>query len=102
MVDKLKVIVTKKNRNDLLKRNEITFKIDHIGSGTPTRENVKKKLSVILDKDKEKIILLTMKTKTGTFNTIGTANIYDSIEQSKNIEPKHIIKRNISENVKKE
>jgi ribosomal protein S24E len=43
-----------------------------------------------------------MKTKTGTFNTIGRANIYDSIKQSKNIEPKHIIKRNIFKNEKKE
>jgi ribosomal protein S24E len=35
-----------------------------------------------------------METKTGTMIAVGEANAYDSIEQAKFVEPKHIIARN--------
>jgi len=35
-----------------------------------------------------------MQTKTGTMTTVGKANVYDSVEQAKSLEPKHIIARN--------
>ena len=35
-----------------------------------------------------------MKTRTGTMVAVGEANVYDSVEQAKRMEPKHILARN--------
>jgi ribosomal protein S24E len=35
-----------------------------------------------------------VETKTGTMIAVGEANAYDSIEQAKLLEPKHIVARN--------
>lgn len=82
--------------NPLLKRKEAVFKVEHnqIGS-TPPRTEVKEALAKTLKKDANLVFIKKMETKTGTRIAIGTANIYDSIEYAKLIEPEYIVKRNI-------
>jgi len=87
-------IITKKE-NLLLKRKEVNFKIEQ-GSQmkTPLRLEVKKALAIELKVSDDLVLVKKMRTLTGTHITVGFANVYESVEQAKCIEPKYILKRN--------
>lgn len=89
----VKVISEKKNL--LLKRREIQFHVDHNQNGsTPPRLEVKKALAAALKTDADLVFVKKVQTGTGTHVALGVANIYDSVEQAKLIEPEYILKRN--------
>ena len=90
----VEIEIISRKRNPLLSRDEVTFRISHLGSGTPPRLKVRDELAVKLDVDVERVYIRSLETKTGTMITIGEANIYDSVEDALRIEPKHIILRN--------
>ena len=91
----MKIKIISKEQNPLLKRKEVTFRIEHAQTGgTPTRLEVRKQLATSLKTDQELVYVKKIETKTGTMVAIGEANAYDSIEQAKLMEPKHIIARN--------
>jgi small subunit ribosomal protein S24e len=91
----MKVNITSQENNPLLKRRELTLSIEHtqIG-GTPTRTEVSKQIASLLKTNPQLVYVKNLETKTGTMVAIGEANVYDSLEQAKLIEPKHIIARN--------
>jgi small subunit ribosomal protein S24e len=90
---KLKII--SKEQNPLMKRREITFRVEHAQTGgTPTRVEVRKQLASLLKTDLNLVYVKQLETKTGTMVAVGEAKAYDSIEQAKLMEPKHIIARN--------
>lgn len=90
----IKIISDK--RNPLLKRREIQFQVEHVQTGgTPQRLDVRKAVANALKTDVNLVIIKKFETKTGTHAAIGIANVYDSIEQVKLIEPEYIIKRNV-------
>jgi small subunit ribosomal protein S24e len=92
----MKVKIVSKDHNPLLKRKELTFRIEHDkNGGTPTRVEVRKQLATLLKTDLELVYIKHMETKTGTMFAIGEANAYESIEQANLIEPKHIVSRNV-------
>ena len=92
----MKVKIVSKEYNPLLKRKEVAFKVEHAETGgTPPRFEVRKKLASLLKKDLELVYVEKMETKTGTMTAVGEANAYDSIEQAKLVEPKHIVTRNV-------
>ena len=93
----MKVKIISKEHNPLLKRKEVTFRIEHAqNGGTPTRAEVKKQLATLLKTDPELIYVKRIMTKTGTMVAIGEANTYESIGQAKLNEPKHLIARNVT------
>ncbi len=93
----MKLKIVSKEQNPLMKRKEVTFSVEHAQTGgTPTRGEVRKQLSTLLKTDVELVYVKQLETKTGTMVAIGEANAYDSIEQAKLMEPKHIIARNAS------
>ena len=51
MVNVVKIEITEQRRNELLRRLEVKFRIDHEKSGTPTRIQVKQSLASTLDVD---------------------------------------------------
>ena len=91
----MKVKIVSKEQNPLLKRQEVAFRIEHnqIG-GTPTRGEVRNQLVLMLKTDLELVYIKQLETKTGTTVAVGEANAYETVEQAKLIEPKHIIVRN--------
>jgi small subunit ribosomal protein S24e len=100
-VMEVKIVLEKEN--PLLKRREIYFQVQHSETGnTPPRSEVRKALAAALKKDSGLVFVRKLATKTGTNTAAGVANIYDSIEQAKLIEPEHIIKRNIPQEKPKE
>jgi len=95
--------IVSKEQNPLMKRKEIIFRIEHAQTGgTPTRDEVRKQLAALLKTELELVYIKQIETKTGTMVAIGEANAYDSIEQAKLMEPKHIIARNATPEEPKE
>jgi small subunit ribosomal protein S24e len=91
----MNVRITSEEYNPLLKRKEVAFEVEHKETGgTPSRLEVRKSLATLLKSDLELVYVKKMETKTGTMIAVGEANAYDSIEQAKLVEPKHIIARN--------
>jgi ribosomal protein S24E len=81
--------------NELLRRKEISLLIDHDGSATPKRFDVRKglagKYGVVLDS----CFVTKLETLTGTRRTVGVAEIYDDPSRAKLVVPKHIRTRNL-------
>ena len=91
----MKLKIVSKEQNPLMKRKEVTFSVEHAQTGgTPTRVEVRKQLAKLLKTDLELVYVKQLETKTGTMVAIGEANAYNSVEQAKLMEPKHIIARN--------
>ena len=91
----MKVNIISKKQNPLLKRKEVTFSVDHAqNGGTPSRVGIRKQLASLLQTKPEMVYVKNLETKTGQMIAIGKANVYDSIEQGKLMEPKHVIARN--------
>jgi len=92
----MEIKIVAENENLLLKRREVTFQVEHDQTGgTPPRLEVKNALAKLLKKDANLVFIKKLETKTGTHVAVGLANVYDSIEQAKLIEPEYIIKRNM-------
>ena len=90
----VKIVSTKEN--PLLKRKEIQFHVDHEETGsTPPRLEIRKAVADALRTDVDLVFIKRFETKTGMHAAVGLANLYDSVEQAKLIEPEYIIKRNI-------
>lgn len=91
----MKINIISKDQNPLMKRREVKFSVDHSDvGGTPSRLEVSKQLASLLKTKVELVFVQNLETKTGTMVTVGEANVYDSVEQAKFMEPKHIIARN--------
>ena len=92
----MEIEVISKKENPLLRRREINFKIEHrdVGS-TPPRLEARKAVATALKTDVNLVFVKRLVTKTGTRRALGTANVYDSVEQAKSIEPEYIVNRNI-------
>jgi small subunit ribosomal protein S24e len=92
----MKINITTQQYNPLLKRKEIFFEIRHEDiKGTPSRIEVRKALAENLKANVDLVYVRKMQTRTGTMQAKGEANIYDTIEQAKLVEPQHIIERNV-------
>lgn len=78
--------------NPLIDRREVTFEIDELV--TPSRAEVRRELTVLLNTDLEKVWVKRMDNKTGTHKTVGLAHVYEDAAKALQVEPRHIIKRN--------
>ena len=88
--------VISKNRNLLLKRREVYFQVGHYETGsTPPRLEARKAIARALKTDADLVFVKRFETKTGTHTAIGLANVYDSVEQARLVEPEYIVKRNV-------
>ena len=92
----MEIKIISEKENPLLKRREINFQIEHNQTGnTPPRLEIRKAVATILKKDLDLVFVKRFETKTGTHIAVGIANIYDSVEQARLIEPEYIVKRNV-------
>jgi len=92
----MQIEIISQTENPLLKRKEVQFTLKHEEEGkTPTRPDIKKAVATALHTNPEVVFLRRLVTKTGTREARGIANIYDSLEQAKSIEPDYIVARNI-------
>jgi len=91
----LKVEILEEEKNKLINRDEIKFRIDHFGKGTPNRIDVKKKISAMKSANENLTIIRKMKTHFGSAYTIGKAYIYEDPNDLQFYEPFHIQVRNL-------
>jgi len=99
----MKVKILSQKRNPLIKRTEVTFEIEHGGrGGTPLRLQARGELAATLKTKIELVYIKKLETKTGASSSIGEANVYDSMEQAKLVEPEYIVARHIPEEKPKE
>jgi len=92
----MEVTITSEEKNPLLRRREVYFQVEHNQTGsTPPRLEIRKAVANALKTNIELVFVKKFETKTGTQIAVGLANVYDSIEQAKLIEPEYIFKRNV-------
>lgn len=85
-------IVSEKD-NKTLSRKEIDFRVDHIGGTTPSRADVRAKISAQFDADLSTVVIKSLKTRYGIGMTEGSARIYSDTEIMKRVENEYILKR---------
>lgn len=92
----MKLKITTQNYNPLLKRKEVAFEVEHaLKEGTPTRAEMRRSLAESLKANVDLIFIIQATTKRGSMLTVGEANVYDTQEQVKIVEAKHIVTRNV-------
>jgi ribosomal protein S24E len=91
----MQISIESSKSNPLLKRKEVGFKIiQGPKEKTPQRLSVKKALASEMKVDENVVFVKKMRTKTGTNVTLGVANVYQTDEQARRVEPDYIRKRN--------
>jgi small subunit ribosomal protein S24e len=93
--------ITKKDKNALFEREDITFKLTHTGP-TPTRTEIKELLAIKTGGSVETIAIISINSEFGRDNAIGVAHTYKTKKDLEKREPKHIIKRNTPKPKKEE
>lgn len=92
----MKIKIISKESNPLLKRTETAFEVEHgEKEGTPPRLEVRKELASALKVDLQLVYIKKIETKSGATTAKGEANVYDSLEQAKLVEPEYIFVRNV-------
>jgi small subunit ribosomal protein S24e len=99
----MEVIIESKKNNTLLNRTEVFFTVKHTGAGTPNRDIIRNELADKLNTTKDNVVINEIHSGFGTQEATGYAKIYNSTEQSKGLEHKHILVRNkiIEKEIKK-
>ena len=91
----MQISIESSKSNPLLKRKEVGFKIiQGPKEKTPQRLSVKQALANEMRVDEKVVFVKKMHTKTGTNVTLGIANVYQTVEQARLVEPEYIRKRN--------
>lgn len=82
--------------NPVFKRKELSFSIVHTSASTPKLYEVRASLAKEYSVNEDVVCILRLDTETGTNQSYGKADIYDSPENAKKIIPKHVQMRNTS------
>ena len=80
--------------NKLFNRKEIKFYVDYDGEATPKALDVKSKLVALLNTKKELIVVDNIQPHYGEPKALGYAKVYDTVEDLKYIETKHVLAKN--------
>ncbi|MEM1958093.1 MAG: 30S ribosomal protein S24e [Archaeoglobaceae archaeon] len=97
----MEVRVESEKYNPLLKRKEVYLKIK-FDEKTPKRMEVREKVAGLFSVELERVVVDYIKTEFGKREAECYAKIYDSAEDLKRIEDKHILVRNFPELKKEE
>ncbi|MDO8727578.1 MAG: 30S ribosomal protein S24e [Candidatus Methanoperedens sp.] len=85
--------IIKDKKNPLLKRREVSIKINN--KGTPSRIDVKNKVAAIANSKPELIVIEHLDTAFGKTELTGTVSIYETEERLKQISHNHLMARGI-------
>ena len=90
----MKMEISEKKVNPLLKRTEVRFTIDHKGAATPTKGAVVEEIAKQMGASKDCIVLDRMESVFGNGITNGYVKVYESKDAALEIEREHILRRN--------
>jgi small subunit ribosomal protein S24e len=91
----VEIEITEKKENQLLNRTEIKFRVDHPGTPTPTRLEVKAQLATKLGVNEEVLVLEKIAGIYGRQSASGIARVYNSKEELEKLEPKYLLVRGL-------
>ncbi len=80
--------------NSLIKRREIDFIVLHVGKPTPSRMELRYKLSKALGVDIKRLYIRSVQSEYGVGRTKVEVHVYDTPERALQFEPKYILERN--------
>ena len=80
--------------NKLFNTKEIKFYVDYDGEATPKLLDIKSKLVALLNTKKDLIVVDNVQPHYGEPKAAGYAKVYDTVDDLKFIEAKHIIAKN--------
>ncbi|HDN74458.1 30S ribosomal protein S24e [Archaeoglobales archaeon] len=89
----MEMYIESERYNPLLKRKEIYCKLSFDGK-TPSRNEVREKISGLMNVEPERVIIDYIKTEFGRTEARCYIKIYDTIDDLNAIEDEHIISRN--------
>ncbi len=90
----MKLLIESKEENKLHDKIVVGFLIEHEGLPTPPRIQVREELAKSLKKDKELIVVQTIRTSYGRSKSVGKAHVYSNKETMMKNEPKYLLLRN--------
>ena len=90
----LQIEILKEFENPLLKRKELECIVRHPRSATPTRAEIRDKLSALLNCDKEALFVEKILSEFGVSVTKIYARVYSTPSDAAFIEPSHLLTRN--------
>ena len=88
------VKILEERPNPLLHRKEYTFEVDHAGTATPPRADVRKELAKLVKVPADRLIIERMNARFGTAKTRGEAMAYATKEAVDVTVREHILIRN--------
>jgi ribosomal protein S24E len=89
----MKIEILEEKENKPLSRKEISFRVEHMGTTTPSRADVKSKIVAQFDADSSTVVIINLDTHFGIGITNGSARIYSDPQQMKRIEHEYLVKR---------
>ena len=94
----MEILIEKQRDNPLLKRKEVYFRVRYEDTKvTPSRNDVREKLSGLLNADLNRLVVRWMKPEFGKMEAEGYALIYDTEDDLRAIEEDYVIRRNFGE-----
>ncbi|MDO8055685.1 MAG: 30S ribosomal protein S24e [Candidatus Hermodarchaeota archaeon] len=93
----MKIKIEDKTDNPLLNRQDIHFTVEHLGTATPLRLDVRAKLVAMLNCKEEELFIIKLSGLYGQATAKGLAHLYPSKEAALEHEPTYIIKRHSTE-----
>ncbi|AWR94554.1 30S ribosomal protein S24e [Acidianus brierleyi] len=93
--DKVQGVIERDFSNKVVDRRELTIKLFHIGTGTPSRQELIKSLSQLINAPEDKIVIRKIYTSYGAGISVAKVHIYNKKEILEKYEPKHLLSRGI-------
>ncbi len=81
--------------NALLKRKEVHAEVDHDGSGTPSRVDLRKAVASKYGTKPDSVFVIDVQTNTGTQSALCEVQVYDDPQFAQRTVPKYIQTRNL-------
>jgi len=94
--DKIQGVIEKEFDNKVIGRRELTLKLYHIGTGTPSRNEIKKAISELLNTKEDLIVVRKVFTSYGAGISTARVHVYTNKETLEKYEPKHLLTRGTS------
>ena len=91
----MEVKIISEKDNPLLKRKEVRFHVKHDSATTPPRLEIRKAVADALKASVDLVFVKKFETRSGMHLAVGVANLYDSVDHAKLVEPEYIVKRNV-------
>lgn len=94
-MSQVSVKIVSERYNKLVPRREVVVEVNHVGGGTPSRQQVVSAVREALGLPSHSIVVVRrIVTIYGACLTRAYVHVYESLERAKAFEPKYILKRN--------